>query len=83
MIRIDNAPCSPFSVSPRLMRASMALARHYGVGNHTHLAESPDGRRVHAETYGKRSVYVAEDWGWVGAMCGTPMGWCWTTMKSS
>jgi 8-oxoguanine deaminase len=66
MTRIDNAPCSPFSVSPRLMRESIALARRYGVRNHTHLAESPDDHRYMLETYGKRSVYVAQDWDWLG-----------------
>ena len=66
MVRIDNAPCSPFSVSPSLMRESIEMARKYGVGNHTHLAECPEDDRFMHETYGKSSVYVAEDWGWVG-----------------
>src|ERR1700674_5336441 len=39
MIRMTLAPCSPFSVSPALMRESAALARSYaGVRLHTHLA---------------------------------------------
>lgn len=66
MTRVDNAPCSPFSITPRLMRESIKMARKYGVGNHTHLAESPDDDRYMLETYGKSSVEVAEDWGWVG-----------------
>ncbi|MBN1264931.1 MAG: 8-oxoguanine deaminase [Anaerolineales bacterium] len=66
MTRIDNAPCSPFSITPRLMRESIKLARTYDVGNHTHLAESPDDDRYMRETYGRSSVEVAEDWGWVG-----------------
>ncbi len=40
MLRIAVAPCSPFSVSQNLMRDSAALAREYGVGLHTHLAEN-------------------------------------------
>ncbi len=38
MVRIVVAPCSPFSVTPDLMRESAALARSYGVRLHTHLA---------------------------------------------
>jgi 8-oxoguanine deaminase len=66
MVRVDNAPCSPFSITPRLMRESIAMARKYGVGNHTHLAESPDDEKYMQEVYGKSSVEVAQDWGWTG-----------------
>jgi len=66
MARVDNAPCSPFSVSKELMIESIELARRYGARNHTHLAECPDDDRYMHETYGKSSVYVAQDWGWVG-----------------
>ncbi|NCX58115.1 MAG: 8-oxoguanine deaminase [Rhodobacteraceae bacterium] len=41
MQRIALAPCSPFSVSIDLMRESAEMARSYGVGLHTHLAENP------------------------------------------
>ena len=43
MLQIALAPCSPFSVSPALMRESAALARSFkgqGVRLHTHLAEN-------------------------------------------
>ena len=41
MTRIVFAPCSPFTVSPDLMRESAAMARAYpGVRLHTHLAEN-------------------------------------------
>lgn len=66
MVRVDNAPCSPFSVSTRLMVDSIELARRYGAHNHTHLAECPDDDEYMLATYGKSSVHVAEDWGWVG-----------------
>jgi cytosine/adenosine deaminase-related metal-dependent hydrolase len=66
MVQVANAPCSPFSITPRLMRESLELARKHGVHNHTHLAESPDDERYMHEVYGKTSVQVAEDWGWVG-----------------
>ncbi|MEI8133286.1 MAG: amidohydrolase family protein, partial [Leptolinea sp.] len=66
MVRIDNAPCSPFSVTPRLMKESIALARRFGVGSHTHLAENIEDHKFVTSTYGKSSVRLAEDWGWVG-----------------
>lgn len=66
LIRIDNAPCSPFSVSMDLMKESIALARRYNVGNHTHFAESPDDEKYVQETYGMRSTELAQEIGWVG-----------------
>lgn len=66
MTRIDNAPCSPFSVSERVMKESIQLARRYGVGNHTHLAENMDDHRYIMERFGMTSVKMAESLGWVG-----------------
>ncbi|HEY6295491.1 MAG TPA: amidohydrolase family protein, partial [Streptosporangiaceae bacterium] len=40
MVQVAVAPCSPFSVSPRLMREMAELARGLGVRMHTHLAET-------------------------------------------
>jgi cytosine/adenosine deaminase-related metal-dependent hydrolase len=40
MRRVAFAPCSPFSVTQDLMRETASLARCYGVGLHTHLAEN-------------------------------------------
>ncbi len=67
MLRIVLAPCSPFSVSPQLMRQSVALARSYGVHSHTHLAETLDEAAYCAETFGRSPVELAEDLGWVGS----------------
>lgn len=67
MLRIVLAPCSPFSVSPELMRQSAAMARAYGVHLHTHLAETLDEVQYCAETFGRTPVELAEDLGWVGA----------------
>src|SRR5690606_656679 len=53
MLRIVVAPCSPFSVSPDLMRESIALARAYGVQAHTHLAETEDEEAYCRSTFGK------------------------------
>ena len=44
------APCSPFSVTPDLMRESAALARAYGVRLHTHLAETIEEEAFCLET---------------------------------
>ncbi len=66
MLRIVLAPCSPFSVSPNLMRESIELARSYGVHSHTHLAETLDEVAYCAATFGQTPVELAEELGWVG-----------------
>lgn len=67
MLRIVIAPCSPFSVSPDLMRHSAELARTYGVHLHTHLAETRDEAEYCQATFGRTPVELAEDLGWMGA----------------
>ena len=67
MTRVVVAPCSPFSVSPDLMREGIALARSYGVHSHTHLAETLDEERYCIERFGCRPVELAEQLGWLGA----------------
>ena len=66
MLRIVIAPCSPFSVTPDLMRASVELARAYGIQLHTHLAETRDEDQFCLQTFGKRPVPYAEELGWTG-----------------
>jgi len=67
MTRIVVAPCSPFSVSPELMRDSAELARQYdGVHLHTHLAETRDEEAYCRERFGCTPVEYAERLGWVG-----------------
>ncbi len=66
MLRIENAPGAPFSMSPRFFKESIELARRYGVGNHTHLAQSPEDDRQTRTQFGKKSVVWAEELGWVG-----------------
>ncbi len=66
MLRIAVAPCSPFSVSERLMRESAALARRLGVRLHTHIAETIDEEAFCLTQYGRRPIEVLEDLGWVG-----------------
>jgi cytosine/adenosine deaminase-related metal-dependent hydrolase len=67
MSRIILAPCSPFSVTPGLMRETAQLARkHPGVRLHSHLAEELDEEAYCAKVYGMRSVDFAESVGWLG-----------------
>ncbi|HKW70225.1 MAG TPA: 8-oxoguanine deaminase [Candidatus Dormibacteraeota bacterium] len=66
MCRVVVAPCSPFSVTPELMRDSAALARKHGVRLHTHVAETLDEERFCMETFGRRPVEMMDDLGWTG-----------------
>jgi cytosine/adenosine deaminase-related metal-dependent hydrolase len=66
MLRVVVAPCSPFSVTPELMRESRALAQSYGVTCHTHLAETLDEESFCLERFGRRPVEYAEELGWMG-----------------
>ncbi len=66
MIRVVLAPCSPFSVSPALMRESVELARSYRVHSHTHLAETRDEAAYCAQKFGRTPVELAAELGWLG-----------------
>jgi cytosine/adenosine deaminase-related metal-dependent hydrolase len=66
MLRIAIAPCSPFSVSDRLMRESAALARRLGVRLHTHIAETADEEAYCTEVYGCRPLEFLDGLGWLG-----------------
>ncbi len=66
LTRVVLAPCSPFSVTPELMRQSAILARQYGVHLHTHLAETADEEAFCIEMFGKRPVALMEELAWVG-----------------
>ncbi len=66
MLRIVIAPCSPFSVTPDLMREAARLARAYNVHLHTHLAETKDEERFCLEQFGHRPVEYAEELEWAG-----------------
>ncbi|NOZ05705.1 MAG: 8-oxoguanine deaminase [Chloroflexi bacterium] len=67
MLRVGLAPCSPFSVTPTLMRRSAELARrHVGVTLHTHVAETLDEEQFCIEKFGCRPIAYMEDLGWVG-----------------
>lgn len=70
MVRIALAPCSPFSVTPGLMRETAELAERLDVRLHTHLAEDPDEDTYAMETFGRRTIEQFEEVGW-----GTDRSW--------
>ena len=65
MIQIALAPCSPFSVTTSLMRATAALADKLDVRLHTHLAETEDENRFCEQLHGCRPLDYLEDCGWL------------------
>ena len=66
MLRLAVAPCSPFSVSDRLMRDSAALARRLGVRLHTHIAETAEEGAYCMDVYGRRPLEFLDGLGWLG-----------------
>jgi cytosine/adenosine deaminase-related metal-dependent hydrolase len=66
MLQIAVAPCSPFSVTSRLMREAATLARRKGVRLHTHLAETDDEEEFCLAKFGCKPVEYAESLGWLG-----------------
>jgi len=64
MVRVALAPCSPFSVTPDLMRRTAELAERLDVRLHTHLAEDPDEDTYCLDVYGCRPLELFEDVGW-------------------
>src|SRR6266700_8074362 len=67
MVQIALAPCSPFSVTTSLMRATSALADKLDVRLHTHLAETEDENRFCEATLGCRPLDYLEQCGWLNA----------------
>ncbi|CAM4108202.1 8-oxoguanine deaminase [Pseudomonas reidholzensis] len=65
-IQIALAPCSPFSVTPEIMRASADLANELDVRLHTHLAETLDEEDFCLQRFGLRTVDYLDSVGWLG-----------------
>jgi cytosine/adenosine deaminase-related metal-dependent hydrolase len=65
LVQIAVAPCSPFSVTTRLMEESAALARRLGLQLHTHLAETIEEDAYCRELYGCTPVEYLERVGWL------------------
>ncbi len=65
MVRVALAPCSPFTVTPDLMRRTAELAERLDVRLHTHLAESAEDVAFSLERFGRRPVDAFADVGWL------------------
>jgi cytosine/adenosine deaminase-related metal-dependent hydrolase len=66
MVRVAVGPCSPFTVTARLMREAAGLARRLGVRLHTHLAETREEDAYCRQTLGRTPAEYAEELGWLG-----------------
>ncbi|MFE7562477.1 8-oxoguanine deaminase [Kitasatospora sp. NPDC057500] len=66
MLRIALAPCSPFSVSTRLMRECAGLARRKGVRLHTHGSETAEEEAFCEAQFGMGPTDYFESVGWLG-----------------
>jgi cytosine/adenosine deaminase-related metal-dependent hydrolase len=66
MVRVAVAPCSPFSVTAKLMTEAAGLARRHGVRLHTHLAETDDEESFCRERFGATPTEYVDSLGWLG-----------------
>lgn len=66
MLKIDLAPCAPFSVSKELMLEMRNMAKDHNLLCHTHLAETLDEEVYCLEKYNCRPVKFLEDLNWLG-----------------
>lgn len=66
MLQMALAPCSPFSVTPRLMEETAQLAREKKVLMHTHLCETHDEEEYCLEMYNKRPLELMSELQWTG-----------------
>ena len=65
MCQVALAPCSPFSVTPELMRDTAELAARHGVLLHTHLSETEDENEFCLAQFGRRPVDHMADCHWL------------------
>jgi 8-oxoguanine deaminase len=65
MVQIALAPCSPFSVTPSLMRRTAELALKTGTRLHTHLAETRDEAAYCQKVFGFSPLDYLEECGWL------------------
>ncbi|WP_460450622.1 8-oxoguanine deaminase [Alsobacter sp. SYSU BS001988] len=64
--QVALAPCSPFSVTKRLMAQTAALAERFDCRLHTHLGETRDEDAFCLAAYGARPLDLLEEVGWLG-----------------
>jgi cytosine/adenosine deaminase-related metal-dependent hydrolase len=64
-IQLAVAPCSPFSVTRRLLDESASLARRLGLQLHTHLAETAEEEAYCRELHGCSPVEYLGEAGWL------------------
>jgi 8-oxoguanine deaminase len=64
-IRIAVAPCSPLSVTKRIMAESAKLAERHNCQMHTHLAQTEEENAYCQHLYGMRPVDLLEETGWM------------------
>jgi len=64
-LQVALAPCSPFSVTRRLMSESAALAERHDCRLHTHLGETADEDAYSLEHFGCRPVDYLDEVGWM------------------
>ncbi|MCE1237425.1 MAG: 8-oxoguanine deaminase [Hyphomicrobiales bacterium] len=65
MMRIALAPCSPFSVTRSLMKATAELAAKHDCRLHTHLGETNDENDYCLSKFSCRPVDYLEEVGWM------------------
>ncbi len=65
MLQVALAPCSPFSVTPELMRETAKLAAKKNVMLHTHLAETIDEENFCLQRFGMRTIDYLDSVNWL------------------
>ncbi|NQT97583.1 MAG: 8-oxoguanine deaminase [Candidatus Marinimicrobia bacterium] len=65
MLRLALAPCSPFSVTPELMKSTVEFAKANNLLIHTHLAETLDEEKFCLNNYGKRPLEYIDSLSWI------------------
>ena len=67
LVQLALAPCSPFSVTPEIMKATADMANTYQLRTHTHLAETLDEEAFCLQKFGMRTVEYLEHVGWLNS----------------